>query len=196
MGEFKHGHSKRSGRTRTYQIWKSMRKRCNNPNTEFYYCYGARGIKVCERWDSYANFLADMGECQPGLSIERIDNDANYEPSNCRWASTKEQSRNQRGNRHITHNGETLTLVEWEEKLGLPNHCLASRLSRGWNEITALTTPVIPWTTITYKGETRTVKEWAKELGFKVATVRGRLDRGWDIDRLMTQTEQVKRCQS
>jgi hypothetical protein len=79
-----------------YSVWLNMRNRCNNPNEVAYKNYGGRGIKVCDRWSDFANFLADMGERPEGHSIERINNDGNYEPSNCKWATRSEQSMNKR----------------------------------------------------------------------------------------------------
>ena len=82
--------------TNTYRIWQGMIYRCSNPNLRIYKYYGGRGITVCERWHEFENFLQDMGERPKGLSIDRINNDGNYEPGNCRWATTSEQASNQR----------------------------------------------------------------------------------------------------
>ncbi len=94
--------------TRTYSIWKGMRKRCNNKNESSYPRYGGRGIHVCERWSSFETFLADMGECPAGYSIERIDVNGNYEPSNCKWIPKNEQSLNRTYNKIVQVNGENM----------------------------------------------------------------------------------------
>jgi hypothetical protein len=105
-----------------------MRRRCRNPKDRAYRNYGGRGIKVCDRWQTFENFLADMGEQPPNKEIDRINNDGNYEPRNCRWATVKEQARNRRTNRFVTIKGETHTIVEWAEISGLSPERIRQRL--------------------------------------------------------------------
>ncbi len=92
-----HGHSTSGTPTREYRTWDGMLQRCRNSNAAGYKDYGGRGITVCRSWSKFENFLADMGPKPKGLSIDRVDNDGNYEPANCRWATAKEQRANQRG---------------------------------------------------------------------------------------------------
>lgn len=128
----KHGHGRADNHTPTYSTWSAMRARCSNPRNRAWKYYGGRGIKVCERWDTFENFLADMGEKPPGLTIDRRDNNQNYEPGNCRWATQKEQGRNSRHNRVIRHNGETRCLSEWGEVTGIKRATIWGRMRRGW----------------------------------------------------------------
>lgn len=118
--------------------------RCNNPKSKDYTDYGGRGIRVCKRWvASLDNFIADMGEAPLGQSIDRIDNDGDYEPNNCRWAGATEQANNRRGNQFLTFNGETLTYSQWAREIGLKRGTLRSRIVvSGWSIEKALTTPV------------------------------------------------------
>lgn len=115
---YKHGHAKKR---KEYRIWSGMRSRCSNPKDHKYNIYGGRGIKVCERWDKdYLAFLEDMGSMPDGKSsIDRVDPNKGYEPSNCRWSDPKEQANNTRKNVFLTHDGLTLTMKQWSEKLGV-----------------------------------------------------------------------------
>jgi len=118
--KLKHGEAKiNNGRpTNQYQCWGDMKARCLNPNHKYYKNYGERGIEICDRWiNSYAIFLADMGRCPKGLTLDRIDNDGDYEPGNCRWATRKEQAYNTRANVWIEVDGERMILKEWLKKL-------------------------------------------------------------------------------
>jgi hypothetical protein len=100
---FRHGHIKAHTPSRTYHSWQSMLGRCNIPNKRSYKDYGGRGIKVCKRWYEFTNFLNDLGECPPGYSIERVNNNGNYTPKNCKWIPMRDQAKNRRKRRsHAT----------------------------------------------------------------------------------------------
>jgi len=124
-----HGKSK----TRSYRSWMGMILRCHNKDNKGYGDYGNRGIKVCSRWRySFKNFFADMGERPEGLSIDRINNEGNYESSNCRWATMAQQNDNMRKTRYADAYGLRLTLSQWGRKIGVPRATLSTRLHRGW----------------------------------------------------------------
>lgn len=90
----KHGHASRQGSSKTYLCWRNMRNRCNNPKNKDFKYYGGRGVSICVRWQKFSNFLEDMGEQPLGLTIERLDNNGNYEKDNCTWATMAQQSLN------------------------------------------------------------------------------------------------------
>jgi hypothetical protein len=135
-----------NGKVRSeFRIWDGILQRCLNENSPAYQSYGGRGISVCERWrTSFENFFADMGEKPSPLhTIDRIDNNGNYEPDNCRWATKKEQGRNKRNNKRIVFRGEEKTLSEWGEIFGLSSSIIGSRIFRyGWTVEQAITTPL------------------------------------------------------
>ena len=121
-----------------------MKQRCNNPNYSQYANYGGRGIKVCTRWDKFENFLRDMGVRPEGTTLERINNNGDYKPSNCKWASKKEQQRNRRTNRMLTYKGVTKCLSAWANDLGLKQHSLSMRIDvYKWPVAKALSTPAM-----------------------------------------------------
>jgi len=138
-GQVTHGMS----RTAVYQVWHKMLQRCYNENVARYPRYGGRGIIVCKRWHFFAKFYKDMG-LRPSSrhSLERKNNDGNYKPSNCVWALPMQQGRNTVRTRHITYAGETKSIIEWSEELGLPHNTIWYRLARGWTVERALSTAV------------------------------------------------------
>lgn len=137
----KHGLSRKNDRT--YNCWKDMRKRCNNPSSEYFYRYGGRGIKVCSRWDKFENFLADMGPCPDGFTIERKDINKGYEPNNCKWIPANRQARNTSKSRYISALGKSQLLIEWAEETGIPLRTITARIDKlGWPTDKAMSTPV------------------------------------------------------
>jgi len=121
LGKAKATHGETIGRnvSAEYMAWCGMKSRCNNSHGKSFKYYGGRGITICKRWRVFKNFLADMGRRpKQKYSLDRIDNNGNYEPRNCRWASLEEQSRNKSSNRYVLLNGEKFTLVDAAKKLG------------------------------------------------------------------------------
>jgi hypothetical protein len=127
----------------TWRVWTNIRSRCNHKGRSDYAHYGARGIRVCAEWRSYARFLADMGP-RPSEkhTIDRLDNDRGYEPGNCRWATMLEQENNRRNNIKLTHDGETMNMSQWARRYGMSGAALRQRLVNGWSMEMALTAPV------------------------------------------------------
>ncbi len=122
-----------------------MRRRCNTPTHINFANYGGRGIKVCERWSKFENFLADMGERPEGATLDRIDQNGNYEPTNCRWADAKTQSANRRTAVYLEYNGRSLSLTEWAKLTGIDYRTLSKRVfKQNWPVEKALTTPCTP----------------------------------------------------
>lgn len=116
-----------------YAVWSAMRQRCANPNSQRWESYGGRGIRVCDRWQSFEGFWADMGATyRDGLSIDRINVNGNYEPANCRWATPIEQGANIRRRAELTFRGQTKSLSEWSRETGIPVYKLMWRRDKGY----------------------------------------------------------------
>ncbi len=126
-----------------YQIWCGMKQRCEYPPHICYARYGGRGIRVCERWQDFAAFLADMGP-RPSTkhSLDRIDSNGDYSPDNCRWSTSSEQASNTRRTRLVTFRGETLPASHWADRLGLDRNMVLRRIREGWSAERALTEPI------------------------------------------------------
>lgn len=133
----KHGMSN----TTTYYVWRGMISRCTRPDNKDYKWYGGAGITVCERWKTFQNFFDDMGARPDGMSIDRIDRTLGYSPENCRWATLKEQARNQSNNRIVLYKGEYKCVKELSEYSDVAYQTIIARLNRGWSIENALNIP-------------------------------------------------------
>jgi hypothetical protein len=133
-----HGHAA-GGLSPTYQAWHNMKRRCLDEKNHRYQNYGGRGIKLCYQWRSFDAFLLDMGVKPEGMTLERKDVNGDYTPSNCVWATHKEQANNKTSNRHLTHDGLTFTTSQWADRTGISHVTLRMRLHRGWDVARALT---------------------------------------------------------
>lgn len=128
--------------SKEYQTWKSMRKRCNNPNSKDYPTYGAAGIKVCEEWNDFKVFLNDMGLAPSKQhSLDRINGKLGYFKSNCKWSTPKEQAINRKTTIYLSLNGKTMTIEEWTIETGLTRTAIERRRDRKWPDEKILTTP-------------------------------------------------------
>lgn len=129
-----HGHSRRNAKTRTYQCWVNMTTRCQSPqgtHNPKNQNYQTGGIRVCDRWKIFENFLADMGECPPGCSIDRISNELGYFKENCRWATPTQQSRNRRNVIWVDYNGEKMVLAECLKAIDVSSSTYYRRIKKG-----------------------------------------------------------------
>lgn len=176
-------HRHKESRTKLHDTWVRIKQRCLNPNNKSYINYGGRGITVCKEWsESYENFRdwsLNNGYAD-NLSIDRIDVNGNYEPSNCRWANAKQQANNRRSNLKITYNSETKTLMQWAEVFNLPYSAVTQRYKRGvrGDELFApLNTKYMP-KVVYYNGESHNLAEWARIYNLNRRTVQERYNKG------------------
>lgn len=194
--------SGRRKRPEMYLIWLGIKSRCNNANHPKYKDYGLRGIKICERWnESYKAFVSDIGE-RPSAkhSIDRINNDGNYEPGNCRWALPVQQSNNTRTNRFIEYDGKVQTVSQWARELGIWKTTLKARLDAGTSIQEALTPQKRAMDSvkaaannrksnrvIEHDGRSQTLSQWSAEVGINKDTIKERLNRGWTTEQALSQ---------
>lgn len=138
-----HGHAKNGEQSAEYMCWARMLSRCKDPGDNVFRYYGGRGIAVCDRWLSFANFLSDMGARPSSLySIERKNTNGGYEPGNCIWATRSEQANNTRSNRKLTAFGKTMGMSMWAREVGMRRETIRERLKTGMEIERALTLPV------------------------------------------------------
>ena len=174
--KIKHGMSG----TPTYLTWRHMIRRCTNPSDPGFKNYGGRGITVCKRWRKFGNFLKDMGVRPEGKTIERINNNAGYTKTNCRWATRAEQAMNQRSNRLLTHQNKTQPASAWAREVKINYHTLLGRKMYGWSdERTLSTTGDGRERLLTIQGVTMSVTKWAEIKGIAGSVLSGRLYLGW-----------------
>lgn len=169
-----------------YGVWRQMVRRCHDPRSVGYPNYGARGIQVCAAWrDDFWRFVFDVEpRPSPQHTLDRVDNNRGYEPTNVRWATRNEQARNTRFNRLLTAAGRTQMLEDWAAETGLPKSTIFNRLRRGWPEERAVSTPAqakAPDHSLFRPGE----RELCAQKGISVYTVASRLRRGWSFGRAL-----------
>jgi hypothetical protein len=160
--------------------WEHMIRRCTEPSHPAWDRYGGRGIKVCDRWlESFAAFAEDMGpKLDPALTLDRIDNDAGYEPGNCRWATRTQQMRNMSRNRLLTIDGETMPVSAWAERSGVNRSTIFARIYKGWAPKAAVFTVGQRSRLFEVDGIFRTVAEWSEVSGVAPQTIRARIRSG------------------
>ncbi len=176
--------------TKEFRTWAGLKNRCNNPKDPAYINYGGRGIKVCDRWvDSFENFLDDMGQApSKNHSIDRKDNDGNYCPENCRWATPIQQSNNRRSSLTYEYEGGMLTLREISSLTKTPLNLLQDRVQRlGWSVNDAINRPARSFARFEYNGLSLTIAEWSRKTGIDAKVLQYRLTHGWPIDKALNQ---------
>lgn len=192
----KHGDSRSGPYRRIHSIWKGMVERCEFPqrcSQRDWRLYGARGIRVCAEWHDYGTFKdwALAHGYNDSLTIDRIDPDGDYEPSNCRWADFETQANNRRGNVFIEYQGERLTVAQWSRRIGVSQPVIHKRLKAGWSPERILTTPADRRSSVRYRleydGKSLTTREWSAITGLSVGLIRRRMHAGWDTERILTE---------
>lgn len=184
-----HGYTSNGITPKEYKIWIGIKTRTMCQTHRSYQYYGARGIKICDRWiNSFENFYSDMGPMPtPKHTIERIDNDGHYEPLNCIWATQNQQSNNKRSSRLITYQGKTQNVQRWSEELNIPRYIIFNRLNAGWKIEAIFTVPIKKVNLnqlYSFQNKSLTLKEWSNILGIKRHTLYARIHiYNWSIEK-------------
>lgn len=186
-------------KNRLYSIYQGMTKRCYYPDNQNYKYYGGKGIVICNEWKSdfsaFKKWALENGY-QDNLTIDRINTNGNYEPSNCRWVSMKEQCNNRTSNHLITYKGKTQNLKQWCIELNLNYGIMESRINRyKWSVEKAFETKTnFRMVMITYKNKTQTLKQWCDELDLNYKLTHSRIHRlHWDIEKTLTVSRELKK---
>lgn len=174
--------------SRLRSIWHSMKNRCYDTTHPYYKYYGEKGITICSEWLlDFSNFKqwAESNGYADNLTIDRIDNSKGYFPSNCRWATMKEQQNNRTSNHLITYKGETKTMKQWAESLGIPYRTVKNRIVNcGYSAEKAFSIESYKnIRQVTLNNKTQSIRAWCKELGLNYNTVLWRLHKGWPVDK-------------
>lgn len=189
-----HGQSK----TRLYKIWVGMKKRCNDEWGKTYKYYGGKGVKYADEWEYFEPFRdwSLSNGYSDKLTLDRIDSNGDYEPSNCRWVDMKTQANNTNRNHRITYKGITKTLTEWSEEYNISYSLLQGRVNSGWDFEEAIFTPpgVLPKNSkiLEYDGKKLTINGWSRELGISRRTISDRLKMGLPIEQVLSK-EHIKK---
>jgi hypothetical protein len=193
-GSITHGHSRGGKLTKEFTAWRQMRRRCNSKEDKSYVRYGGRGVKVCKRWDSFEDFLSDVGYAPSNKhSLGRIDNDGDYEPANVEWQLPETQANNKSTSRAITAFGKTQTLQQWANEYDIDRSCLSTRLDcYRWTPEEAISTPSMGRPAkherlLTFSGKTMNIRDWSRRIEISETAIAYRLKIGWPIERVLTE---------
>lgn len=179
-------------KTKLYKVWSAMKERCFKTKHPKYKNYGGRGIKVCDRWrNSFDKFKADVGDRPTeGHSLDRINNDGNYEPANCRWATREQQARNKRNSKYYTYEGKTQTIRDWADEYAMDPELAAQRAKRGWCIERILKTPKIEYPKMfDYGFESRSMQSWADKLRVSRSFIYRRISKGKSMEEVVRDAE-------
>lgn len=183
-----------------YDAWRNMKRRCYLKTAPYYKNYGGRGIRVCDEWkNDYKSFLewSLSNGWSKGMQLDRIDNNGNYEPLNCRWITQQRNLLNKRTNTKITYNGRSQTVTEWANELGIHVNTLRKRIAK-WGIESAFSTPIdkrysreVSRRYIEFNGKTKTLTEWAREIGISHVSLEKRI-KNWGVEEALTRPVQER----